>query len=150
MTKMKFSVLMLAGCMGAGCILGTPVFAEQMDGGMEYNTGENGYWDSAAQVDQNVTYEGTAQMNQDMSAYEDVVQEPQTAQKPGHRITQRVMTAAQSIHQQQNTVNQQNIMIIRKLTVTMWRKHQRQRVNQRRKEDIIRMIRILEFVRRIK
>ena len=79
MTKMKFSVLMLAGCMGAGCILGTPVFAEQMDGGMEYNTGENGYWDSAAQVDQNVTYEGTAQMNQDMSAYEDVVQEPQTA-----------------------------------------------------------------------
>ena len=79
MTKMKFSVLMLAGCMSAGCALGTPVFAEQMDGGMEYDNGETGYWDGTAQVDQNVTYEGAAQMNQDMSAYEDAVQEPQTA-----------------------------------------------------------------------
>lgn len=79
MTKMKFSVLMLAGCMSAGCALGTPVFAEQMDGGMEYDTGETGYWDGTDQVDQNITYEGAAQMNQDMSAYEDTVQEPQTA-----------------------------------------------------------------------
>lgn len=44
MTKMKFSVLMLAGCMSAGCALGTPVFAEQMDGEEYDHPGETGYW----------------------------------------------------------------------------------------------------------
>ena len=79
MTKTKFSVLMLAGCMSAGCTLGTPVFAEQMDGGMEYDAGGTGYWDGAVQVDQNITYEDAAQIDQSVSAYEDAVQEPQTA-----------------------------------------------------------------------
>lgn len=65
MTKMKFSVLMLAGCMSTGCTLSTPVFAEQMDGGMEYYTGETGYFDGTTQVEQN-------------GVYGDGVQEPQT------------------------------------------------------------------------
>lgn len=73
MTKKKFSVLMLAGCMSAGCTLGTPVFAEQMEGEMEYGIGETGYPNSTVQADQNTIYEDTAQADQN-AIYEDTVQ----------------------------------------------------------------------------
>ena len=77
MTKKKFSVLMLAGFVSAGCTLGTPVFAEQMEGEMEYGIGEPGYPDSTMQADQNAIYEDTTQVDQNM-VYGGTEQEPQT------------------------------------------------------------------------
>lgn len=65
MTKIKFSVLVLAGCMGAGNISCMPVFAEQTDEQLRYDIGETEYWDGTVMAEQNRTYE-------------DMTQEPQT------------------------------------------------------------------------